>query len=126
MDTGGCAAAAAHRVADPTAATPVGAKKRPADLTNGWTGTKKKSGEANSTAVVRSRKRSYEYTELELDVASDPEKMFKCNYWEDPAYAIRLQYFGLRLARSAALDNNCSRLNSEFDAWMASLPPPRR
>jgi hypothetical protein len=101
MDTGGCAAAAAHRVVDPTAATPVGAKKRP-DLTDGWTGTKKKktpcsrecqvlglegggSGEANSTAVVGSRKRSYEYSELELDVASASEKMFKCNYWEDPA-----------------------------------------
>jgi hypothetical protein len=36
--------------------------------------------------------------------------MFKCNYWEDPAYAKTLQRDGLQRARVAALDNQTERL----------------
>ena len=45
--------------------------------------------------------------------------MFRCNYWEDPAYAFRLQRCGLLLARFAALRQFSERVNRATDAWEA-------
>lgn len=54
------------------------------------------------------RKRAYEYSEYEMDVTI--KKLYKCNYWEDPAYASKIKRFGLLLARSAALTNHIDRV----------------
>ncbi|PUZ64088.1 hypothetical protein GQ55_3G116000 [Panicum hallii var. hallii] len=43
-------------------------------------------------------------------------------YWEDPAHAARVQYYGLNLAREAALDNFIESLRREFEAYMAGQP----
>ena len=71
--------------------------------------------EAGSTTTTR--KRPYERDEFEADREMD--KMFRCNYWEDPAYAFRLQRCGLLLARFAALRQFSERVNRATDAWEA-------
>jgi hypothetical protein len=47
------------------------------------------------------RKRLYEHSEGELD--RDMDKMYKRDYWEDPAYAPLLELSGLLLARAEAV-----------------------
>lgn len=89
-----------------------------------WTGTKKSKklheyqvavvvGAGGGGGLSSSRKRPYEYGEHEYDVST--EKLYKGNYWEDPAYAKKIEFFGLTLARSDALDNACERLHREFE-----------
>jgi hypothetical protein len=83
-----------------------------------WTGTKKSKKVheyqvGGGVGLSRSRKRPYEYGEHEYDVSM--EKLYKCNYWEDPAYAKKIEFFGLGLARNAALDNECERLYRVFE-----------
>ena len=46
--------------------------------------------------------------------------MFRCNYWEDPAYADRLRRYGLQLARCAALVQFSDRALRATAAWLAS------
>lgn len=66
------------------------------------------------------RKRAYEDSEGELDVTM--KKLYKCNYWEDPAYASKIKTSGLLLARSAALTNHILRvLRGEVDDDDAAL-----
>ena len=48
-------------------------------------------------------------------------KMYKRNYWEDPAYAWRLRHFGLDLARDAAYENLFERDSKEHE----QQPPPQ-
>jgi len=74
-------------------------------------------------------KRKYEDSESDSEVGCrENDKMFKCNYWEDPAYAKTLQRDGLQRARIAALENQTERLfmHLEFDepAPDAPQPPP--
>ena len=76
--------------------------------------------EASKKPAGSSRKRPYEYSEHEMDVTI--EKLYKCTYWEDPAHAARVQYYGLKLARAAALNNFIDRLDREFEAYMAGQP----
>ena len=64
------------------------------------------------------RKRPYERDEFET-ADREMDKMFRCNYWEDPAYAFRLQRCGLLLARFAALRQFSERVNRATDAWEA-------
>ena len=64
------------------------------------------------------RKRPLERGKYEqLDRVMD--KMYKRNYWEDPAYAWRLRHFGLDLARDAAYENLFERAAREHEQ-----PPP--
>jgi hypothetical protein len=57
------------------------------------------------------KKRKYEEDESDVEIGCrENDKMFKCNYWEDPAYAKTLQRDGLQRARVAALDNQTERL----------------
>ena len=79
--------------------------------------------------VVVLGRRKYEDDESDVEVGCrENDKMFKCNYWEDPAYAKRLQRDGLQRARIAALENQTERLfmHLEFDepAPDAPQPPP--
>ena len=65
------------------------------------------------------RKRPLERGKYEqLDRVMD--KMYKRNYWEDPAYAWRLGHFGLDLARDAAYENLFERAAKEHAAWLAA------
>lgn len=70
--------------------------------------------ETKKPHVAGSRKRAYEHDEHKPDVTM--EKI------EDPAYANKLQYYGLKLARGAALDNLIKRLNRQYEAYMAGRP----
>jgi hypothetical protein len=75
--------------------------------------------------VIVLGKRKYEDSESDSEVGCrENDKMFKCNYWEDPAYAKRLQRDGLRRARIAALDNQMERLlmHREFDEAAPDAP----
>ena len=106
--------------------------KRPRRTTSSWTGTKKHKNNAGAAAacsvaaaaaaagpsVSSSSKRPYEYGKHELDVPM--QKLYKCNYWEDPAYEKRLRWFGLSMAREAASDNHYDRLERRYEAFMAA------
>jgi hypothetical protein len=74
----------------------------------------------NKPHATRARGQKKRAHERERDVSI--EKLFKCNYWEDPAYASKLQDIGLMRARSAALDNVFERLHREFESYMAGGP----
>jgi hypothetical protein len=61
--------------------------------------------------MVLGKKRKYEDDESDVECGCrENDKMFKCNYWEDPAFAKELQRDGLQRARVAALDNQTERL----------------
>lgn len=80
---GGCAAGSSSAAAEATT-------KRPElDVTEE---ARKKS---HVDATGSSRKRPYEYSEHEMDVTM--EKLYKCNYWEDPTHAARVRYYGSSL-----------------------------
>ncbi|KAG2583357.1 hypothetical protein PVAP13_6KG249400 [Panicum virgatum] len=64
-----------------------------------------------------SRKRPYPYEVGEEDREID--KMFKCNYWEDPAREGTLQRFGQLFARAAAVDVYCESSRRIVAAWLA-------
>jgi hypothetical protein len=72
----------------------------------------------SSTAMAAvGSKRGYERGESAYDSNVMFEKRFKCNYWEDPAYAKDLQRWGGRLARMAAQDNDSDRITQEMQSW---------
>ena len=85
----------------------------------------KKQRQHHHLQVLLGKKRKYEEDESDDEVGCrENDKMFKCNYWEDPAYAKTLQRDGLQRARIAALENQTERLLMylEFDEPAPDAP----
>ena len=88
-----------------------------------------KCGDSSWTAAaaygpVAGTKRAYERSEYEFDLTID--KRYKCNYWEDPAYALILELSGGSKAMTAALINQSQRTVKELDDWCDELRAARK
>jgi hypothetical protein len=96
----------------------VGTKKKGDDGGNhGYGGWAAGTTETAAGSSRSSRKRPYPYEVGEEDREID--KMFKCNYWEDPAREGTLQRFGQLFARAAAVDVYCESSRRIVAAWLA-------
>jgi excinuclease UvrABC helicase subunit UvrB len=118
---GGCCTGA-HALPPQGGAAAAAATNSSSNLVMSGTATSKKWETAIDEAREKSKKQRHhnqhlgkkrKYEEDESDVEKgcrENEKMFKCNYWEDPAYSKKLQRDGLQRARIAAHDNQTERL----------------
>ncbi|KAE8776056.1 hypothetical protein D1007_51392 [Hordeum vulgare] len=84
---------------------------------NSWTATA-------AYAPVLGTTRAYERSEDEFDLSID--KRYKCNYWEDPAYARILHLKGGSKARDAALTNLTWRYIKDIDDWLHERQAARK